>query len=617
MLDVDDKNSNSRINFEIPKASWYLDTYAVNLNKKIATDPDSTVVIGRESELLNIIYSLSRKSKNNPVLVGEAGVGKTAIVEGLAKKIVTGNIPDFLKSKVIYNLELSSMVHDGADGNLIFRLGKIIEALSTDRNKIVFIDEIHTIAGTGAEKGALDAGNVLKPALSRGLIQLIGATTLDEYHQYLENDKALERRFQKIIVKEPSPSNTLKIMNGLKETYEKFHNISIADSAIKATVQLSERYDSEHNFPDKAIDLLDEACARGKYNRENVIDEKSIALVLQDKTDIPITDILKSTSEKVLRLEKYMKQHIKGQDEAVKEIAGAIRISQAGLQDPTRPISSFIFLGTTGVGKTFAVKSLANVMFDSEKAIIRFDMSEYKSEDDIKRLIGSENGKGQLTEAIRRKPYSIILFDEVEKADKSLYDILLQVLDDGRITDGRGNTINCKNTIIVLTTNLGAALIKDRDDYLGKVSDEKAQALFNKQVQIELESCFRPEFINRIDHKIVFDMLSPQAIKEISIGLINDLLARARRQGYSISYTERVVDFIARVGYDRDNGARPLSRMINKYIGDPLSEFILALNISNPQKIQNIKIDVEGKRKNKTDIIGSEHLVFHGVVSNN
>lgn len=604
-----------KINVEMPEPIWYLNTYTVNLNEKISKDPEKTIFIGRDRELLEVMYSINRKSKNNPVLIGEAGVGKTAIVEGLVKRIISGNVPETLKSKIVYNLNLASIVHKGSDGNLIFRLNKIIEALLNDSNKIIFIDEIHTIVGAGAENNALDAGNVLKPALSRGDIQLIGATTFDEYHKFLEKDKALERRFQKIIVKEPSIQDTLKIMEGLRNSYEKFHNIKINDTAIKATVNLAERYDSEHNFPDKAIDLLDESCSRARFNNLNFIDEKSIALVVNDKTDIPITDILKSTSEKILRLEKYMNERIKGQDEAVKEISGAMRISQAGLQDPSKPMSSFIFLGTTGVGKTFAVKSLANVLFDSEKSVIRFDMTEYSSKEDVKRLIGTDNSsKGLLTEAIRRKPYSIVLFDEIEKAHSSLFDILLQVLDDGRITDGRGNTVDCKNTIIVLTTNLGTKLIKDRDDYLGKVSNEKAQVIFNKQVQTELESRFRPEFINRIDHKIVFNMLSRNAIREIAINSINELLNRAKNQGFNIIYTDKVVNFIARVGYDRDNGARPLKRVINKYIGDPLAKYILALNISNPKKIHEIKINVEGKRQNKTDIFGSEHLVFKGII---
>lgn len=594
---------------------WYLNQYAVNMNQNPKIK--DTVLIGREKEIQNLIYSLSRKVKNNPVLVGEAGVGKTAIVEGLVRRIINQNVPEFFKTKIIYSLQLSSMTTPGKDGDLIYRLGKIIEALSTDHNKIVFVDEIHTIAGTGSERGALDAGNTLKPALSRGDIQLIGATTLDEYHEYLAEDKALERRLQPIIIDQPNPKETLTIIRGLRPSFEKFHGVKIADDALQATVNLSNRYDPEHFQPDKSIDLLDEASVRAKYKQEKQVTEKTVATVIQDKTGIAITTVLKTTAEKILHIERFLQGKVKGQNAALHELGGAIKIAQAGLQDPNRPIASFIFLGTTGVGKTFTAKALAKIMFDTENALIRFDMSEYQTKDDVRRLIGAENEKGQLTEAIRRKPYSIVLFDEIEKADKSLYDLLLQILDDGRITDGRGDPVNCKNTVIILTTNLGAALIKDQDDYLGRVSTEKAQRIFAKEVETELQSKFRPEFINRLDHKIVFNMLSPKAVQEIAVTDLNQVVHRAARQGYKISYSQRVVQYVARVGYDRDNGARPLQRIINDRLTARLSEYILQLNVSNPHNIEQIKIDVSGDPPSKNNIYGTEKITFQGVVAKN
>lgn len=593
---------------------WYLEHYAINLNQNL--NVQDTIVIGRETEIKNLIYSLSRKVKNNPVLVGKAGVGKTAIVEGLVKQIINKQVPPFMLNKVVYSLELSNMTNAGQDGDLIYRLGQIVKALSNDRNKIIFIDEIHTIVNTGAKKGALDAGNILKPALSRGDIQLIGATTLDEYHKYLATDKALERRFQTILVKEPTPDEAVTIIGGLKPSFEKFHHVKISKSASVASVKLSTRYDPEHQLPDKAIDLLDEASVRAKYKQEDKVTEATVAQVVQDKTGIPITTILKSKSQKVLHLEDYLNKRIKGQQEAVHELAGAIKIAQAGLENPDRPIASFIFLGTTGVGKTFTAKALAKVMFDTESALIRFDMSEYQNKEDIKRLIGTHTEKGQLTEAIRRKPYSIVLFDEIEKADKTLYDILLQILDDGRITDGQGDTVNCKNTVIILTTNLGANLIKDQDDYLGKISNVKAQKIFNKQVETELQSKFRPEFINRIDHRIVFNMLSPKVVEEIANNNLNELKKRVINQGYKVNFSPSVIKYLARLGYDRDNGARPLQRVINDKLTAKLSEYILHLNVDNPHKIVNINVSIEGNPPSKRDVEGTEKIVFKGVIGN-
>lgn len=404
---------------------WYLNEYTTNLNQKIQKNIDDTVVVGREKEMLEILYSLARKTKNNPVLIGEAGVGKTAIIEGITKKIVLNQVPIRFRNVTVYSLALADLGKKGEDGDLIYRLKMITKALENRRDRIIFIDEIHTIAGTGATKGALDAGNILKPALSRGEIQLVGATTLDEYHKYLENDKALERRFQTIRIEEPTEKEAIEIMKGLKIGFENFHQVKITNEAVVSSVELSERYLPEHRLPDKSIDLLDEAASIASLNKQNIVDREDIAKVLQDKTGIPTTAIMGSRLKKIYNLENELEKDVKGQKEALEEIASVLKIKAAGLEDQTRPIASFIFLGPTGVGKTASAKALAKALFDDEKALIRFDMSEYQEKEDIKRLIGTKKEKGQLTEAIRRHPYSVVLFDEIEKADKSVYDLSL------------------------------------------------------------------------------------------------------------------------------------------------------------------------------------------------
>ncbi|MBZ2406657.1 AAA family ATPase [Liquorilactobacillus hordei] len=594
---------------------WYLNEYTTNLNQKIQKNIDDTVVVGREKEMLEILYSLARKTKNNPVLIGEAGVGKTAIIEGITKKIVLNQVPIRFRNVTVYSLALADLGKKGEDGDLIYRLKMITKALENRRDRIIFIDEIHTIAGTGATKGALDAGNILKPALSRGEIQLVGATTLDEYHKYLENDKALERRFQTIRIEEPTEKEAIEIMKGLKIGFENFHQVKITNEAVVSSVELSERYLPEHRLPDKSIDLLDEAASIASLNKQNIVDREDIAKVLQDKTGIPTTAIMGSRLKKIYNLENELEKDVKGQKEALEEIASVLKIKAAGLEDQTRPIASFIFLGPTGVGKTASAKALAKALFDDEKALIRFDMSEYQEKEDIKRLIGTKKEKGQLTEAIRRHPYSVVLFDEIEKADKSVYDILLQILDDGRITDALGNTANCKNTIIILTTNLGSELIQDRDDYIGKMSTEKSEEIFRKQVEDELKGHFRPEFVNRLDHKIVFNTLDIKTVEQVTRKFVNEINKKMGTKGYSLDCTPEAINYLSRKGYDPKNGARPVARAVNKLLTSPIAEYILDFELNGTSGIRKIKVTVIGEKSNKYDRLGTEKLKFIGYKS--
>lgn len=448
----------------------YLDKYTDNLSAKVAQKEADYQVYGREKEIAAVITSLCRRTKNNPVLVGEAGVGKTAIVEGLTLAILKGEVPEELKGLTVRSLELSSLMTD-EDGGFIAKFKKIIEEMVASRGKnLLFIDEFHTIVGAGSQEGqALDAGNIIKPVLARGDIQLIGATTLDEFHDYVETDRALERRMQPIMIEEPNQDQAVRIIDQAKGIYESYHQIAISPEAVKQAVNLSVRYITDRFLPDKAFDLIDEAATIASAEKKTVVTEYEIAQVLKNRTGIPITTILKADKDRLEGLKEKLKRRVKGQDEAISAIVDAITIAQAGLQDENKPISSFLFLGPTGVGKTELSKAVAEALFDDETAMIRFDMSEYKQKEDVLKFIGDRatRTKGQLTESVKQKPYSVLLLDEVEKAHSEVMDIFLQVLDDGRLTDSTGRVISFKNTIVIMTTNIGSQKIINKAELKG------------------------------------------------------------------------------------------------------------------------------------------------------
>ncbi len=667
-------------------------------------------VIGRDDEIRSITRILSRKTKNNPVLIGEPGVGKTAIIEGLAGRIIKGDVPSSLKDKTIWELDMAALIA-GAKyrGEFEERLKNVLnEVKKSEGNIIMFIDEIHMIVGAGKLDGAMDAGNMLKPMLARGEIHLIGATTLNEYRKYIEDDGALERRFQKVLVKEPTVSDTITILRGLKSRFEVHHGVSISDAALVSAATLSNRYITDRYLPDKAIDLIDEACAtirvqmdsvpenidsltrrimklqiereaikkdkddisrervkeldskikemkseesylRGNWEKEKAVQvdikktkkeleearfklemaennydlekaailrhgtipelekkldnlknsnnnkilsdrvtEELVASVISRWTNIPISKLTKGEKEKVLNLEENMKLRVKGQDEALKLVSDAIIRSRSGIKDENRPIGSFMFLGPTGVGKTEVAKTLAYELFDDEKHMVRIDMSEYMESHSVSRLIGAPPGYvgydegGQLTEKVRRNPYSIVLFDEIEKAHRDVLNILLQILDDGRITDGHGRVVDFKNTIIIMTSNIGSQYVLD-----GKVDEDMMNA--------ELKNYFRPEFLNRIDEIIVFNALSKKVIYEILDKLVDDLNKKIKHQRISISLTEKAKEFIVENGYDHNYGARPLKRYLSKNLetllakklisGDVISGDNLTIDISNDELV--------------------------------
>ncbi len=627
-----------------------LDQFGRDLTQ-MARDSKIDPVIGREKEIERVIQILSRRTKNNPCLIGEPGVGKTAIAEGLAQKIINGQIPENLKDKRLITLDLSSMVA-GAKyrGEFENRLKKVMEEVRNADNVILFIDELHTIIGAGAAEGAIDASNIIKPALSRGELQTIGATTLDEYKKYIEKDAALERRFQPITVGEPTTEEALRILEGLRDRYEAHHRVKITDDALKTAVELSDRYISDRFLPDKAIDLIDEAASRvrlntltappeikeledkierleqekaeaisgqdfekaakirdeqqksktqlgeikenwGNKNKNNTkqVDEEDIAYIVSSWTGVPVKKLAEEESERLLNLEQELHRRVVGQDEAVTAVSQAIRRARVGLKDPNRPIGSFIFLGPTGVGKTELSKALAEIMFGDEEAMIRVDMSEYMEKHTVSRLIGSPPGYvgydegGQLTEKVRRKPYSVVLLDEVEKAHPDVFNILLQILEDGRLTDGKGRTVDFKNTVVIMTSNVGANTIR-RQKTLGfaAVENEKTNA-YNKMkdnIMGELRRTFRPEFLNRIDEVIVFHQLEDEHLKEIISIMLSGLSKRLEKLNVHVEFGESTKDLLVKEGFDLEYGARPLRRAIQKQVEDKLSEEMLKGKIS-------------------------------------
>ena len=691
-----------------------LSKYAINLNEAARSgklDP----VIGRDEEIRRVLQILSRRTKNNPILIGEPGTGKTAIVEGLAHRIIRGDVPDNLKNKQIFSLDMGALVAGAKyKGEFEERLKSVVnEVIKAEGSIILFIDEIHTLVGAGKGEGAMDAANILKPALARGELRSIGATTLDEYQKYFEKDKALERRFQIVMVNEPDTLSTISILRGLKERYENHHKVRIKDEAIIAAVELSNRYITERFLPDKAIDLMDEAAAKLRMERDSVPEEldeisrhlkqleiereaikrekdepklqqlnkeiaelkeqetsykakwqsekelvnkiqqnkqeieqlkfeaekaeregdygkvaeirygklqaleneikdiqedlkhkqgdsamikeevtaEDIADVVSRWTGIPVNKMLQSERDKLLHLEQELHLRVVGQDEAIAAVSDAVRRSRAGLQDPKRPIGSFIFLGTTGVGKTELAKALADYLFDDESLMTRIDMSEYQEKHSVSRLIGAPPGYvgydegGQLTEAVRRKPYSVVLFDEIEKAHPDVFNILLQVLDDGRLTDNKGRTVNFKNTIIIMTSNLGSAYIQSQFE---KINDENREVVIEetkKEVMSMLKKTIRPEFLNRIDETIMFLPLNREEIEQIVMLQINGIKNMLAGNGITLEMTDEAVRFIASTGYDPEFGARPVKRAIQRYLLNDLSKKLLSQEVDRSKPI--------------------------------
>ena len=625
-------------------------------------------VIGRDKEIARVIQILSRRTKNNPVLIGEPGVGKTAIAEGLAQRIVNGNVPEILRNKRIISLSISSMLA-GAKyrGEFEERLKKAIDEVQKHDDMIIFIDEIHTLVGAGATEGAMDAANILKPALARGEFQVIGATTLDEYKKHIEKDAALERRFQPVLVGEPSEEDALEILKGLRDRYEAFHKAKITDEALEAAVSLSSRYITDRFLPDKAIDVVDEAASKvrmkvfsaapdvkaletqladvkkekeaavtaqefekaaemrdeekriekeindkKKAAKENsdaklVVTDEDIASVVAQWTGIPVSKIAQEESESLLHLEEELHKRVIGQDEAVVAVSKAVRRARAGLKDPKRPIGSFLFLGPTGVGKTELARALAVALFGDETAMIRLDMSEYMEKHTVSRLVGAPPGYvgyeegGQLTDAVRRKPYSVILLDEVEKAHADFFNILLQVLDDGRLTDSQGRTVDFRNTVIIMTSNLGAKALRKDSPELGFLAAKKADSNTEdtngvnfkeakKSVMDSVKRHFRPEFLNRIDEMIVFHALTLNDLKQIVTILMDTVVKRLGDMGLSLEISPAAMDLLVKEGSDFSMGARPLKRAIQRLIEDPISDLILQ---GNAPEGAIIKADVE------------------------
>ena len=639
---VDADETDTRIMKNGKTSKTNLKKYGKDLTT-LAENNEIDPVIGRDTEISRVIEILCRRTKNNPCLIGEPGVGKTAVAEGLALQIAKGDVPELLKNKRVISVDLTCMVAGTKyRGDFEERIKNIIEEVSRDGNVILFIDELHNIVGAGSAEGAVDAANILKPSLARGELQVIGATTIDEYRKYIEKDAALERRFQTVSVEEPTPENALLMLNGVKAYYEKFHNVEITDEAMKAAVELSARYITDRFLPDKAIDLIDEAAARVRLkgytppeeikalekNVRDISDKKYTAIDNQDfeaaarlrdeekeslkvlkikkqewqdlcRTDIkkvtkehiasvvsiwtgvPVSKLTKEESQKLLDLENMLHQRVVGQTEAVNSVAKAVRRGRSVFKNPKRPIGSFLFLGPTGVGKTELTKALAECLFGSEQSIIRFDMSEYMEKHSVSRLVGSPPGYvgfeegGQLTEKVRRHPYSIVLFDEIEKADAEIYNILLQILEDGVLTDSNGRKIDFKNSVLIMTSNIGAKLISENKNALGFV--DSADANKNVQriktlVEEEVKRFFKPEFINRIDEMIVFTALSENELKEIAEKMLDELAVRCAEGGIKIKFSQSVVELIIRKGFDPTYGARPLRRAVTAEIEDVLAE---------------------------------------------
>lgn len=576
----------------------YLDRYTDNLSAKVAKKSEDYQVYGRDKEIRELTISLLRRSKNNPILVGEAGVGKTAIVEGLTLAILRNQVPDALKGLTVRSLELSSLTSE-EDGGFIAKFKKIIEEMVATRGRnLLFVDEFHTIVGAGSQDGqALDAGNVLKPALARGEIQLIGATTLDEFHDYIETDRALERRMQPVMVEEPTISQAISIIDQAKVIYETFHKVSISSRAVQQAVRLSVRYITDRFLPDKAFDLMDEAATIASAEKRNQVTEEDIAQVLKDKTGIPVTTILKGDKERLFGLKEKLMARVKGQEEAIDAIVDVVTIAQAGLQDENKPISSFLFLGPTGVGKTELAKALAEALFDDEDAMIRFDMSEYKQKEDVTKLIGdrSTNTKGRLTEGVKHKPYSVLLLDEIEKADGEVLDLFLQVLDDGRLTDASGRLISFKNTIVLITTNIGQQKMINKFELKGSFQNlsERDRVQFEKSMASELQNEFRPEFLNRIEQTIIFNLLERDVIEDIAEKNLSEIAERMKSQNLTLSYEPSLIQYLSDVGTDVKNGARPLERLIKRKVLAPISA--KSLTVDESKQAYHVHVWVEGE----------------------
>ena len=647
-----------------------LEKYSRDLTQ-LAKDGRLDPVIGRDNEILRVVQVLSRRTKNNPVLIGEAGVGKTAIVEGLAQKIIANDVPENLLNKMVVSLDLGAMIAGSRfRGEFEERLKAAMEEIQRAQGEIIlFIDELHTVVGAGSAQGAMDASNMLKPALARGELQCVGATTLDEYRQYIERDSALERRFAPVFVDEPSVEDTIQMLYGLRERYETHHKVKYSEAALIAAAKLSNRYVTDRALPDKAIDLMDEAAAklrvalhtlppdlkehkkeldkliveeeeahtvrdyeraavkraerlrvqtefdaaRGKWQLEQkldeVVDEQDIAEVVGSWTGIPVRQMLETEAEKLLQMEERLHERIVGQDKAILALSDAIRRSRSGLSDPKRPLGSFIFLGSSGVGKTELAKALAEFLFDDEEALVRIDMSEYREQHTVSRLFGAPPGYigyeqgGQLTEQVRRRPYAVVLFDEIEKAHPDVWNTLLQLLDDGRLTDGQGRIVNFRNTVVVMTSNVGTSFVH-KSGALGfagiRDPQEKAD---HKRIEEALKETFRPEFINRIDEVIIFEPLSETDMLEIVKLQIKEVQERLADQGnLTIVLTEAAQKWLADQGYDKDFGARPMRRAIQRYVESPLSVRLLRGEFRNGDHIM-IDIDDTGLSFTQIDVV--------------
>jgi len=650
-----------------------LEKYSRDLTQ-LAREGKLDPVIGRDTEILRLIQILSRRTKNNPVLIGEAGVGKTAIVEGLAQKIATNDVPEILSGKRVVSLDLGAMIAGSRfRGEFEERLKSAIEEVQRAQGEIILmIDELHTVVGAGAAQGAMDASNMLKPALSRGELQCIGATTLDEYHKHIEKDAALERRFAPIYVEEPNVDNTIKMLQGLRDRYEAHHKVHFADEALEAAARLADRYVTDRHLPDKAIDLMDEAAAklrvalyslppdlkttkseidrlrgeedaahnsrdyqraaeikaerlrleedfnkkRDKWESEHQLDEvvdvDDIASVVHQWTGIPVSQMMETEAQKLLQMEERLHERIIGQDEAIHAISDAIRRARSGLKDPSRPIGSFIFIGPSGVGKTELAKALAWFMFDDEDALVRIDMSEYREQHTVSRLFGAPPGYigyeegGQLTEAVRRRPYRVLLFDEIEKAHPEVWNALLQILDDGRMTDGQGNVVDFRNSVLIMTSNLGTEYVRKGGTlgFLQKTeSDDDREA--HSKIEKALKGAFRPEFLNRIDEIIMFSPLSVEHMEKIVELQMKEIQERLDEFGLKVKLTVAARKWLAKTGYDATFGARPLRRALQKYVESPLSVKMLAGEIAHGNTISvdvsedesGVDFKIDGRKK--------------------
>lgn len=583
---------------------------------KAAAEGKLDPVVGRDKEISRVIEILGRRKKNNPMLIGEPGVGKSAIVEGIAMKIADGTIPSVLKNKRIVSLDIASVVAGTKyRGDFEKRIKAIIKAASNDPNLVMFIDEFHTIVGAGGGQGSLDAANMLKPALARGELQCIGATTMDEFTRIVEKDGALDRRFQKIVVEPAGVKESVAILEKLKTNYEKFHNVIYTDAAIDACVRLTDRYIPDQFLPDKAIDAMDEAGSmvrlkRGAGKQESIVNENDISTVVSKMTGIPVNKVAESEGNRIMKMRERLRGRIIGQDNAIDTIVGAIQRNRAGLKDPGRPIGSFMFFGPTGVGKTELAKRIAEYLFDSEDNMVRIDMSEYMEKFSVSRLIGAPPGYvgyeegGQLSERVRRKPYCVVLLDEIEKAHPDIFNLLLQVMDDGRLTDSEGRTVSFRNTIIIMTSNVGSRDIQEYGKGVG-FNTASRNVEINRQMVLEkaVRKAFPPEFINRVDEQVFFRELDKDDIFKIVDIELKDLKARAEEAGYKLTVTPAAKKFVAEAGFDPSYGARPLKRAMMRYIEDPVSEFIIAdmVNGSDSQSLTAIKVGLSAD-KLKTEV---------------